>query len=94
MSTITNILPYPIDVCVRTTPYPIGKGKKFKKNTKNNKNKHSLKGMGLSGLNVEETVFYAKNIDGKYSSEGAAREWSTVVDISIPPPSFQPVSLK
>ena len=30
---------------------------------------------------------------GKYSSEGAAREWSTVVDISIPPPSFQPVSL-
>ena len=63
MSTITNILPYPIDVCVRTTPYPVGKGKKFKKNTKNNKNRHSLKGMGLSGLNVEETVFYAKNID-------------------------------
>ena len=30
---------------------------------------------------------------GKYSSEGAAREWSTVVDISIPPPSFKPVSL-
>ena len=26
-------------------------------------------------------------------SEGAAREWSTVVDISIPPPSFKPVSL-
>ena len=28
------------------------------------------------------------------SSEGAAREWSTVVvvDISIPPPSFKPVS--
>ena len=30
---------------------------------------------------------------GKYSSEGAAREWSTVVDISIPPSSFKPVSL-
>ena len=30
---------------------------------------------------------------GKYSSEGAAREWSTVVDISIKPPSFKPVSL-
>ena len=30
---------------------------------------------------------------GKYLSEGAAREWSTVVDISIKPPSFKPVSL-
>ena len=30
---------------------------------------------------------------GKFLSEGAAREWSTVVDISIPPPSFKPVSL-
>ena len=30
---------------------------------------------------------------GKYLSEGAAREWSTVVDISISPPSFKPVSL-
>ena len=30
---------------------------------------------------------------GKYSSEGAAREWSTVVDISIPPPSFKLVPL-
>jgi hypothetical protein len=30
---------------------------------------------------------------GKYSSEGAAREWSTIVDISIHSPSFQPVSL-
>ena len=29
----------------------------------------------------------------KYSSEGAAREWSTVVDISILPLSFKPVSL-
>ena len=26
-------------------------------------------------------------------SEGAAREWSTVVKISIPPPSFKPVPL-
>ena len=30
---------------------------------------------------------------GKYQSEGAAREWSTVVDISIPPPSIKHVSL-
>ena len=30
---------------------------------------------------------------GKYLSEGAAREWSTVVDIFPPPPSFKPVSL-
>ena len=30
---------------------------------------------------------------GKYLSEGAAREWSTVVDISIPPPFFRPVLL-
>ena len=28
----------------------------------------------------------------KYLSEGVAREWSTVVDISIPPPSFKHVS--
>lgn len=27
------------------------------------------------------------------SSEGAAHEWSTVVDISIHPPSIKPVSL-
>ena len=35
-----------------------------------------------------------EDVDGKYLSEGAAREWSTVVDISIPPPSFKlvPVS--
>ena len=30
---------------------------------------------------------------GRYSSEGAAREWSTVVDISIPLSSFKLVSL-
>ena len=30
---------------------------------------------------------------GKYSSERAAREWSTVVDSSITPPSFTLVSL-
>ena len=30
---------------------------------------------------------------GKYSSEGAAREWSTVVDISITPLSFKLVPL-
>ena len=34
-----------------------------------------------------------KNIYGKYLSEGAAREWSTVVSIFISPPSFKPVSL-
>ena len=34
----------------------------------------------------------AVNAEGKYSSEGAAREWSTVVDISIPPLSFKLVS--
>ena len=31
--------------------------------------------------------------ESKYSSEGAAREWSTVVDISVPLPSYKPVSL-
>ena len=31
--------------------------------------------------------------DSKYSSEGAAREWSTVIDISIPLPPFKPVEL-
>jgi len=30
---------------------------------------------------------------GEYLSEGAAREWSTVVKIFIPPPSFKPVTL-
>ena len=30
---------------------------------------------------------------GKYSSEGGAREWSTVVGISIKPPSFKRVPL-
>jgi len=40
--------------------------------------------------------FYTKEVlkdECKYSSEGAAREWSTVVDIFIPLPSFKPVSL-
>ena len=32
-------------------------------------------------------------VSGEYLSEGAAREWSTVVSISIHPPSFKPVSL-
>ena len=35
----------------------------------------------------------ALRIMGKYSSEGAAREWSTVVDISMTPPSFKLVPL-
>ena len=33
--------------------------------------------------NILETI-------GEYLSEGAAREWSTVVDISMTPPSFKP----
>ena len=33
------------------------------------------------------------SIQGEYLSEGAAREWSTVVKIFIPPPSFKPVTL-
>ena len=33
------------------------------------------------------------HILGEYLSEGAAREWSTVVDISIPPPLVKHVSL-
>ena len=36
---------------------------------------------------------YGEFISGKYASERAAREWSTVVDISIIPPSFKPVPL-
>ena len=32
-------------------------------------------------------------VPGEYSSEGAAREWSTVVEIYIPLPSIKPVSL-
>ena len=42
--------------------------------------------IGIRDFNVE-------TLDGKYSSEGAAREWSTVVDIYIPPSSIKPVSL-
>ena len=41
------------------------------------------------GFSGRDTVV----ITGKYSSERAAREWSTVDDISISPPSFKPVSL-
>ena len=44
----------------------------------------------IKGMSLGETLLTATN--GKYSSEGAAREWSTVVDISIIPPSFKPVS--
>ena len=50
-----------------------------------------------SGINditdVEDFDIESFAEGGKYSSEGAAREWSTVVDISIKPPSFKPVSL-
>ena len=35
----------------------------------------------------------ASKIQGKYLSEGAAHEWSTVVDIFITPHYFKPVSL-
>ena len=47
-------------------------------------------------LGIRAASYYGlqvpKPTSGKYSSEGAAREWSIVVDISIPPPSFKPVS--
>ena len=50
-----------------------------------------------SGINditdVEDFDIESFAEGGKYSSEGAAREWSTVVKISIPPPSFKPVLL-
>ena len=38
-------------------------------------------------------AFHDAFITRKYLSERAAREWSTVVDISMTPPSFKPVSL-
>ena len=40
---------------------------------------------------VLDTMY--RDMYGEYLSEGAAREWSTVVKICIPPPSFNPVSL-
>ena len=45
--------------------------------------------------NLESSKFISPLLTGEYLSEGAAREWSTVVDISIsiPSPSFKPVSL-
>ena len=38
-------------------------------------------------------IFMEPHLIGEYLSEGAAREWSTVVKIFIPPPSFKPVTL-
>ena len=45
--------------------------------------------------NLESSKFISPLLTGEYLSEGAAREWSTVVDISIsiPSPSFKPVAL-
>ena len=45
---------------------------------------------GIIRRNYLKRLISAK---GKYSSEGAAREWSTVVDIYMTPPSFKPVAL-
>ena len=42
---------------------------------------------------ADQTVYSARDYTGEYLSEGAAREWSTVVKIFIPPPSFKPVLL-
>ena len=52
----------------------------------------ALIGQSLSYYAVEEDVFRE---DGKYSSEESVHRvyGSTVVDISIPPPSFKPLSL-
>ena len=43
--------------------------------------------------NLESSKFISPLLTGEYLSEGAAREWSTVVKICIPPPSFKLVSL-
>jgi len=44
-------------------------------------------------MSDKQYIVTTKFVAGKYSSERAAREWSTVVDISIHPPSFKLVSL-
>ena len=48
---------------------------------------------GLSSRSAKILVENGNDENSKYSSEGAAREWSTVVDISITPPSFKHVLL-
>ena len=60
----------------------------------------SLRQLGLRSemtpqglLSSVHSVVRASTNGGEYLSEGAAREWSTVVKICIPPPSFNPVSL-
>ena len=55
------------------------------KSMKEKETEYNILKKTMNNTNIELT--------GKYSSEGAAREWSTVVDISIPPPSFKLVSL-
>ena len=48
----------------------------------------------LFGPNVTKAMLMeSSGIPGKHSSEGAAREWSTVVDISMTPSSIKHVSL-
>ena len=54
---------------------------------------HGGSDCGTEICNTPQCVHGYCYADGKYSSEGAAREWSTVVDISIPLPSIKPVSL-
>ena len=48
-----------------------------------------------TAISANYTIYMSQRPESGKSiqSEGAAREWSTVVDISITPPSFKPVSL-
>ena len=63
---------------------------------------NTLSSLDVNAIQIQVSDFDSKNHAskqqrllryGKYSSEGAAREWSTVVNISIHPPSFKPVPL-
>ena len=47
----------------------------------------------IEDYGTQNSLSLMRQSQGKYSSEGAAREWSTVVKISIPPPSFKSVPL-
>ena len=58
---------------------------------------HNMLGLPLFNVTLNATNLDIKKeqgkMEGEHSSEGAAREWSTVVDSSITPPSFTLVSL-
>ena len=63
---------------------------KFIKSTETNTTFQIL----LGDFNAEPDTDAIKYLQGKYSKRRSEhREWSTVVDISIPPPSFKPVLL-